>query len=315
MDGQKTPFVRELGSSDRKVRDKALESLTKFVQSRTDLTLVDLLKLWKGLFYCFYHSDRPLTQQALARALSYSLVPSLPQATLHRFLRAFWITIGRDYHSLDRIRLDKYLMLIRFYVGVAFEVLVKNKSSTKNDDGKKRKREDAAKGRGKKQKKQAEVETAAENEEKDTAEDEEAKFPDLAAYISIIEEGPLCPLNYDEDQNKDEGDPNYVPMPHGPDGLRYHLIDIWIDELEKVLEFEEVAGDDEEETPKRKIKGDVPMELILRPLEKLRAESAYKPVRTRAAEALEDERLFEWGVRTKKAEDEDDSEEEWGGFD
>jgi ribosomal RNA-processing protein 1 len=204
-------------------------------------------------------------------------------------------------------------MLIRFYVGVAFEILVKNKS--KNDDGKKRKREDAAKGRGKKQKKQAEAEAEAEtkDEEKDSAEDVEAKFPDLAAYISIIEEGPLCPLNYDEDQDMDEGDPNYVPMPHGPDGLRYHLIDIWIDELEKVLEFEEVAGDDEE-TPKRKIKGDVPMELILRPLEKLRAESAYKPVRTRAAEALEDERLFEWGVRTRKDEDEDDSEEEWGGF-
>ena len=73
MDGQKTPFVRELGSSgkkilcpvscnsnadqflfysDRKVRDKALDSLTTFVRSRTDLTLVDLLKLWKGLFFC-----------------------------------------------------------------------------------------------------------------------------------------------------------------------------------------------------------------------------------------------------------------------
>ena len=261
----------------------------------------------------FYHSDRPLTQQALARALSYSLVPSLPQETLHRFLRAFWITIGRDYHSLDRIRLDKYLMLIRFYVGVAFEVLVKNKTSTKKADGKKRKREDAAKqGRGKKQKKQAEAQTVEVEEEKDSAEDDEAKFPDLAAYISIIEEGPLCPLNYDEDQAPDEGDPNYVPMPHGPDGLRYHLIDIWVDELEKVLEFE-VAGD-EDETPKRKIKGDVPMELILRPLEKLRAESAYKPVRTRAAEALEDERLIEWGVRTRKADEDDDSEEEWGGF-
>ncbi|KAJ5852292.1 Ribosomal RNA processing protein [Penicillium soppii] len=293
MDGQKTPFVRELGSSDRKVRDKALESLTKFVQSRNDLTLVDLLKLWKGLFFCFYHSDRPLTQQALARALSYSLVPSLPQATLHRFLRAFWITIGRDYHSLDRLRLDKYLMLIRFYVGVAFEILVKN-SSAKSADGKKRKREDAAKkSRGKKQKKQAEAEAEAAEEEKDDAEDLEAKYPDLAAYISIIEEGPLCPLNYDEDQDKESDDPNYVPMPHGPDGLRYHLMDIWIDELEK---------------------GDVPVELILRPLEKLRTESRYKPVRTRAAEALQDDRLFEWGIRTRPVEEED-SEEEWGGFD
>ncbi|KAJ5481573.1 Ribosomal RNA processing protein [Penicillium sp. IBT 31633x] len=312
MDGPKTPFVRELGSSDRKVRDKALDSLTQFVRARTDLTLVDLLKLWKGLFYCFYHSDRPLTQQALARALSYSLVPSLPKETLHRFLRAFWITIGRDYHALDRIRLDKYLMLIRCYVGVAFEIFVKNKPS--KSDGKKRKREDAAKqGRGKKQKKQAEAE-AVEEKNDTNAEDVEAKFPDLAAYISIIEEGPLCPLNYDEDQDKDEGDPNYVPMPHGPDGLRYHLIDIWIDELEKVLEFEEEAGDEDDEAPKRKIKGDVPMELILRPLEKLRAESPYKPVRTRAAEALEDERLFEWGIRTKEVEEDEDSEEEWGGF-
>ncbi|KAJ5561451.1 Ribosomal RNA processing protein [Penicillium sp. DV-2018c] len=315
MDGQKTPFVRELGSSERKVRDKALNSLTQFVRSRTDLTLIDLLKLWKGLFYCFYHSDRPLTQQALARALSYSLVPSLPRQTLHRFLRAFWITIGRDFHALDRIRLDKYLMLIRFYVGVALEVLLKNEASTKSD-GKKRKRGDGAKGRGKKQKKQDEDEdeTEAADEEGDSAEDLEARYPDLAAYIAIIEEGPLCPLNYDEDQDKEESDPNYVPMPHGPDGLRYHLIDIWIDELEKVLEFEEVETEGEE-TPKRKIKGDVPMELILRPLEKLRAESAYKPVRTRAAEALQDERLFEWGVRTREVEEEDDEdEEEWGGF-
>lgn len=199
-------------------------------------------------------------------------------------------------------------MLIRFYVGVAFEVFVKSPSA-KTVDGKKRKRADAAKKGGKKQKKEAEVETS---EEKEDAEDVEAKYPDLAAYISIIEEGPLCPLNYDQDQPTDEGDPNYVPMPHGPDGLRYHLIDIWIDELEKVLEFEEEAGEDEE-TPKRKIKGDVPVELILRPLEKLRTESRYKPVRTKAAEALEDDRLFEWGIRTRPVEEED-SEEEWGGF-
>jgi ribosomal RNA-processing protein 1 len=204
-------------------------------------------------------------------------------------------------------------MLIRFYVGVAFEILVKN-SSAKSADGKKRKREDAAKkSRGKKQKKQAEAEAEAAEEEKDDAEDLEAKYPDLAAYISIIEEGPLCPLNYDEDQDKESDDPNYVPMPHGPDGLRYHLMDIWIDELEKVLEFEGKVGEDVE-TPKRTIKGDVPVELILRPLEKLRTESRYKPVRTRAAEALQDDRLFEWGIRTRPVEEED-SEEEWGGFD
>lgn len=309
-------------SLDRKVRDKAVESLTLYLRSRTDLTLVDLLKLWKGLFFCFYHSDRPLTQQALARALSYSLVPSLPHATIHRFLRAFWITIGRDFHSLDRLRLDKYLFLIRCYVGVAFEVFVNgSKAEKQNGDGKKRKREDAGKGgRGKKQKKQAENEEA-DSEEKE-ANDEIGKWSNLEAYISIIEEGPLCPVNFDPDQPSkpvvDEEDPNFVPMPHGPDGLRYHLIDIWVDELEKVLEFEEDEKTDGEGGAQgRKIKGDVPMELILRPLEKLRTESPYKPVRTRVEDALDDDRLVEWGVRARKTpeSEEEDSDGEWGGFD
>ncbi|KAJ5082668.1 hypothetical protein N7532_011711 [Penicillium argentinense] len=313
-DIQKTPFVRDLASSDRKIRDKALESLTLFLRSRNDLSVLDLLKLWKGLFFCFYHSDRPLTQQALARALSYSLVPSLPHATLHRFLRAFWITIGRDFHSIDRLRLDKYLFLIRCYVGVAFQVLIKDKKNSPNEDGKKRKREDSGKkGRGKKQKKQEESEPV---QEEDVSE-EDGKWADLSAYISIIEDGPLCPVNFDPDQPSDDLDLDYVSMPHGPDGLRYHLVDIWIDELEKVLEFEGEGEESEEGTQNRKIKGDVPMELILRPLEKLRTESPYKPVRTRATEALEDERLVEWGIRAPQTNDgdEEDSDGEWGGFD
>ncbi|KAJ5744520.1 hypothetical protein N7533_009390 [Penicillium manginii] len=311
-DIQKTPFVRDLASSDRKIRDKAVESLTLFLSSRTDLGVLDLLKLWKGLFFCFYHSDRPLTQQALARALSYHLVTSLPHATLHRFLRAFWITIGRDYHSIDRLRLDKYLFLIRCYVGVAFQIFVKEKKSSQKGDGKKRKREDAdKKGRGKKQKKQ-ESEPA---EEEETT-DEDGKWADLSAYISLIEEGPLHPVNFDPDQDSDDEESDFVAMPHGPDGLRYHIVDIWVDELEKVLEFEdgEIAEDG---VANRKIKGDIPMELILRPLEKLRTESPYKPVRTRATEALEDDRLVEWGVRapTVNEDDEVDSDGEWGGFD
>lgn len=299
-----------------------MESLTLFLRSRSDLSLVELLKLWKGLFYCFYHSDRPLTQQALARALSYSLVPSLPHATLHRFLRAFWITIGREFHSLDRLRLDKYLFLIRCYVGVAFEVFVTRGPIRDGEaDGKKRKRDGGALGgRGKKAKKQ-DVQESVVHVDQD-GDGENGDWADLGAYIAIIEEGPLHPVNFDPDQPSkpvvDEEDPNFVPMPHGPDGLRYHLIDIWVDELEKVLEFEndEANGDVEGETPSRKIKGDVPMELILRPLEKLRQESPYKPVRTRAEDALDDDRLVEWGVRTRKAEDgEEDSEGEWGGFD
>ncbi|KAA8652023.1 hypothetical protein EYZ11_009503 [Aspergillus tanneri] len=322
-DFQKTPFVRELASSDRRTRDKATESLTLFLRSKTDLSLVELLKLWKGLFFCFYHSDRPLTQQALARNLSYSLVPTLPRSTLHRFLRAFWITIGRDFHSLDRLRLDKYLFLIRCYVGVAFEIFVKGPMQSKNNEtNKKRKRQDAGKKENRNAKKRSKgsrrTQEDADMEEEQNA-DGESKWADLESYLTILEEGPLCPVNFDPDQPAADEKNDYMPMPHGPDGLRYHVMDIWIDELEKVLEFEEGDGQDDEteESKPRKPKGEVPMDLLLRPFEKLRADCPYKPVRLRAAETLGDDRLVEWGFKSRpvKEADDEDSELEWGGFD
>ena len=259
---------------------------------------------------------------------------------MHRFLRAFWITIGREFHSIDRLRLDKYMFLIRCYVGVAFEVFLKGKQDVDGSgSGKKRKREEAASsstkgGKRSKGKKQVEgqrsdAETADEDDDDDTDDTESSKWSDLAAYITVLEEGPLNPLNFDPDQPSAVNEKtDYVPMPHGPDGLRYHIMDLWLDELEKVLEFEDEDGDgdgdeaDGNPGPKfasRKIKGDVPMDLLLRPLETLRAKGLHKPVRTRAGQALDDDRLVQWGVKEPETPDEeededDEDEEEWGGF-
>ncbi|KAL4742935.1 nucleolar protein,Nop52-domain-containing protein [Aspergillus similis] len=313
----KTPFVRELASSDKKIRDKATDSLALFLQSKTDLSLLELLKLWKG----FYHSDRPLTQQALARNLSYTLVPSLPRTTVHRFLRAFWITIGREFHSIDRLRLDKYLLLIRSYVGVAFQIFLKNPNSasaTTNGTGtgnKKRKREEPAKSKKRSKSKSKSAQLASDNEDQDENSHPNSESPsttsndwtDLQSYLEILSEGPLHPLNFDPSQPKLDEEKGIIPMPHGPDGLRYHLLDIYIDELEKVLEFEESG----------KPVGEVPAEILLAPIERLKAESPHKPVRVRAAETLADERLVTWGLREqekKEESEEESSEEEWGGF-
>ena len=267
------------------------------------------------------------------------------------------------------------MFLIRCYVGVAFEVFVKGTQQPKQEDnegsGKKRKREEEAaaaaaaaaaaittKG-GKKQSKRSKGKKHAGGDEEEQASSTGAngsqtnttttnevndenhsiknnsKWADLDSYLSIIEDGPLNPLNFDPDQPSDVDEKtDYVPMPHGPDGLRYHIMDLWLDELEKVIEFEENpdndenAEEEEEEedenydgAPKfasRKIKSDVPMDILLRPIETLRVKGLHKPVRIRAAEALDDDRLVEWGVKERKVdnaeEDEDGSDEEWGGF-
>ncbi|KAN0067623.1 hypothetical protein V8E54_014188 [Elaphomyces granulatus] len=324
--------------------------------------------------FSYSHQKTPpfvkeLASSALARALSYSLVPTLPRETLHRFLRAFWITIGRDFHSLDRLRLDKYLFLIRCYVGVAFEVFLKSlrHDTGFKDDNKKRKSVDEKDSGHRKKPMKAKAPqkgsmqqtlgagSTQDNDRNEEEQDEEANesgtWSDLEAYVSILEDGPLCPVNFVPDNKingKDEHmskistideDHGSIRMPHGPDGLRYHIMDIWLDELEKVIGplldndddlAQAPARNDEdgaspsaaEETenleafsfPKTTI--DMPINILLRPIRKLKAESPTKTVRVRAGDVLEDERLVRWGfVQIRSGEDASDEEEEWGGID
>ena len=49
---------RALGSTDYHTRDKGLQALTRFLTHKNTMKAGDMLKLWKGLFYCFWHSDK-----------------------------------------------------------------------------------------------------------------------------------------------------------------------------------------------------------------------------------------------------------------
>lgn len=97
-----------------------------------------------------------------------------------------------------------------------------------------------------------------------------------------------------------------------PNGLRYHVVDIYIDELDKV---------DTDRT--------APVEEMLEPLRRLGKDGLTKAVRKRVNDELEDDRVGDWKGEKKaesgddeekedKAEMEDDSENEddgFGGFD
>lgn len=324
--------------------------IIKFIRSRRDLSLLEMLKIWKGLFFCFYHSDGPLVQQSLARSISYSLVPHIPEESLQLFLRAFWITMGRDWHALDRYRLDKYMYLVRCYVGVAFEVFLKrglekragsstdeedtkekSKSSSKKNkkaaqqnksEGKKRKHvadeDDEEETSDKKKKKRMDGTSGAADSEVDDI--ESGCWAELEKYLAMLEEGVLSPVNFEPPPfEPEEMTPEIKAtlMPKGPDGLRYHLMDIWLDELEKVAVEETNRKQDEGET--QPLKEGIPMQLLLRPIINLKENSITKSVRKRAGETLADERLRTWGVVKEEETDDDeaneDEDDEWSGFD
>ncbi|KAF3308939.1 hypothetical protein TWF173_000605 [Orbilia oligospora] len=232
---QQTPFIKQLAANDRPTRDKAVESLKAYLSSSRTFTQSDLLKLWKGLFYCMWLSDRPRTQQRLADELA-SLVEVLKPHNVITFLEAYWATMTREWTSIDSLRMDKFMLLVRRYLAAELRCL----KATGWDEGV------------------------------------------VGRRNEVLEGLTLHPTNSKM-----------------PDGLRYHVVDIFVDELIKVAKVEKEASENNEEEGKEEEEEageeyDITpeqTEAVLRPFRKLQKETLSKPIRKNVTEMLEDERL------------------------
>ena len=85
-------------------------------------------------------------------------------------------------------------------------------------------------------------------------------------------------------------------------GLRYHVLDVWVDELDGIDEMR-----------------DAPAAVIMSPVERLGKEGKARKVRERALECLEDARLRDWSGSSGKGTGNDDGadadeDEEWEGL-
>jgi ribosomal RNA-processing protein 1 len=226
---------------DKKLRDSALTSLRTYLSAQSSISTLDLLKLWKGLFYCLWMQDKPALQQRLARDLA-GLLEVLKEDVVMEFLEAFWRTMGREWGGIEALRMDKYLYLVRQYVNAEWTSLAGRNWSRE----------------------------------------------ELEGYMKVLAEIPLSAAD--------------VKIPNG---LRYHVLDIYLDELEKV------AGDKADE---------LPLDKLLEPVQKLAKESKVKSVRNAAKEVLDDDRLKKWrgeevDEEMKDGEEEAEEDKEWGGFD
>jgi len=71
-------------------------------------------------------SDKPLVQQALATELADILLKIPDPSSSLLFLKGFWHTIVREWHAIDRLRMDKYYMLVRRFVNACFCLLIRH---------------------------------------------------------------------------------------------------------------------------------------------------------------------------------------------
>lgn len=84
-----------------------------FICCYTVFTDKDCLRIWKGLFYSMWMSDKPLPQESLATKIA-SLLRSFDRIdSCLQFYAMFLKTMAMEWSGIDQWRIDKFMMLVR----------------------------------------------------------------------------------------------------------------------------------------------------------------------------------------------------------
>lgn len=121
-------LAQRLAGNEQVTRDRALRKLQKYIVARSQratggFTPEELLKVWKGLFYCMWMQDKPLQQEDLGRTIAQLVHAFQTTESQHLFLRAFWQTMIREWVGIDRLRLDKFYMLMRMVLSESLKAV------------------------------------------------------------------------------------------------------------------------------------------------------------------------------------------------
>ena len=84
------------------------------------------MKLWKGLFYCMWMSDKPLIQEDLAETISELVHSVVDRKTGMKFISVALKTMANHWSGIDTWRMDKFLMvsLVSFPILVIIDVFL-----------------------------------------------------------------------------------------------------------------------------------------------------------------------------------------------
>eukprot|EP00741_Cyanophora_paradoxa_P016912 tig00020943_g16333.t1 len=121
-------FGRRLAASgpigNKAVRDKTVKVLSKWFSKQQHIGEADLIKIWKGLFYCMWHSDKPIVQMELAERLA-SMIHVFPGDRGLLYYKTFFETMCREWERIDRLRIEKYYALVRKFLEAGFAYAAK----------------------------------------------------------------------------------------------------------------------------------------------------------------------------------------------
>ncbi|KAA0033932.1 ribosomal RNA processing protein 1-like protein B isoform X2 [Cucumis melo var. makuwa] len=121
-----TSLVMLLAFFNKATRDKTLRVIIKiWLPTQTSLFVGDMKKLWNGLFYCVWHTNKVPVQSKIINRLA-SLLLHLNLLFTFQYFSVFLVTMHCEWVEIDALRLDKFYLLIRRFVHQFFALLKKH---------------------------------------------------------------------------------------------------------------------------------------------------------------------------------------------
>uniref|UniRef100_A0A0V0G569 Putative nucleolar protein n=1 Tax=Triatoma dimidiata TaxID=72491 RepID=A0A0V0G569_TRIDM len=124
---QEIAFAKALAGNDKTLRDRALRRLRKWLisksKSEVGVTEDGFVRIWRGLFYNVWMSDKPLVQEEVVEAISNLMHCFNKFSEAQTFIMCFFQTLSETWFGLDAHRLDKYLMLVRRFLRQSFVLM------------------------------------------------------------------------------------------------------------------------------------------------------------------------------------------------
>ncbi|KAK9884181.1 hypothetical protein WA026_005135 [Henosepilachna vigintioctopunctata] len=128
LGAQELKIARALAGNDKSIRDRALKSLKRWFYHRSQnfpFTEEDFMRLWKGLFYSMWMSDKALVQEECAENIA-DLLHQLPVDHSLKFFKCGLATLMSEWFGIDQLRLDKFMMFVRRLLRQSLMVLKKS---------------------------------------------------------------------------------------------------------------------------------------------------------------------------------------------
>jgi hypothetical protein len=123
-------LARALVNPKKPTRDQALLELEEHLQNLTEISDLEMLNMWKALYYCYWFADGKIIQVELAERFSSFIHTMKNNSIVLSYFKSFCIILLREWSCFDHHRVDKFNSLVRIVFRDIFAFLKNAKWET-----------------------------------------------------------------------------------------------------------------------------------------------------------------------------------------